>query len=124
MQHSMRARVDKALSGTLVWDNHGALPLRAGDTRLLPQLARYRKARSPTSARCLGEISSRLLWGPGPGGFRAVPDLGTSRCDPCQQFSDGLSARFDQRRDVTAELGARRRVFIHRVSTNVTLERN
>jgi membrane dipeptidase len=37
-------RVRTALEKTLVWDNHGCMPLRPGDARFLPQLARYRKA--------------------------------------------------------------------------------
>lgn len=38
------ARVHKAFAGTLVWDNHGCMPLRPGDERFLPQLDRYAKA--------------------------------------------------------------------------------
>lgn len=37
-------RVRSVLERTLVWDNHGCMPLRPGDARFLPQLARYRKA--------------------------------------------------------------------------------
>jgi len=29
------------IASTLVWDNHGCMPLRPGDTKFLPQLARY-----------------------------------------------------------------------------------
>lgn len=32
------------LDRALVWDSHGCMPLRPGDTRFLPQLARYAKA--------------------------------------------------------------------------------
>ncbi len=32
------------LTGNLAWDNHGCMPLRAGDTEILPQLSRYRDA--------------------------------------------------------------------------------
>ncbi|MDT9599724.1 dipeptidase [Sphingosinicella rhizophila] len=32
------------LKDTLVWDNHGCMPLRPGDTAFLPQLSRYRAA--------------------------------------------------------------------------------
>lgn len=32
------------LERTLVWDNHGCMPLRPGDTDFLPQLERYRSA--------------------------------------------------------------------------------
>jgi len=38
------ARVERVLGGTLVWDNHGCMPLRPGETRFIPQLDRYRKA--------------------------------------------------------------------------------
>jgi membrane dipeptidase len=30
------------IRSALVWDNHGCMPLRADDTRFLPQLKRYR----------------------------------------------------------------------------------
>lgn len=39
-----RARVQDALSGTIVWDNHGCMPLRPDDERFLPQLARYARS--------------------------------------------------------------------------------
>lgn len=32
------------LKRTLVWDNHGCMPLRPGDTSFLPQLSRYHQA--------------------------------------------------------------------------------
>ena len=38
------ARARAALSGTLVWDNHGCMPLRPDDERFLPQLERYRQS--------------------------------------------------------------------------------
>ncbi len=38
---SLRARVDNILEGSLVWDNHGCMPLRPGDHAFLPQLERY-----------------------------------------------------------------------------------
>jgi membrane dipeptidase len=41
---SMGSRVRGALSGTLVWDNHGCMPLRPADERFLPQLERYRRS--------------------------------------------------------------------------------
>ncbi|MFO0453668.1 MAG: dipeptidase [Pseudomonadota bacterium] len=41
---SMHSRVRDALSGTLVWDNHGCMPLRPDDERFLPQLERYRRS--------------------------------------------------------------------------------
>jgi membrane dipeptidase len=41
---AMDRRVRAALSGTLVWDNHGCMPLRPDDERFLPQLERYRRA--------------------------------------------------------------------------------
>lgn len=41
---NVRGRAQQALSTTLVWDNHGCMPLRADDTRFLPQLGRYRKS--------------------------------------------------------------------------------
>jgi membrane dipeptidase len=39
----MNSRVKNLLGSTVVWDNHGCLPLRADD-RFLPQLERYRSA--------------------------------------------------------------------------------
>lgn len=41
---STHARVRAAIGETLVWDNHGCMPLRPGDERFLPQLSRYAKA--------------------------------------------------------------------------------
>ena len=38
------ARARQLLRKSLVWDNHGCMPLRPGDTRFLPQLARYARA--------------------------------------------------------------------------------
>ncbi len=40
----VEARVRSVLEKTLVWDNHGCMPLRPDDVRFLPQLARYRKS--------------------------------------------------------------------------------
>ena len=37
-------RAQAVLAKTLVWDNHGCMPLRPDDERFLPQLERYRKA--------------------------------------------------------------------------------
>jgi membrane dipeptidase len=44
MTEALRARVAQAMSGCLVWDNHGCMPLRPDDLRFLPQLERYRAA--------------------------------------------------------------------------------
>jgi membrane dipeptidase len=44
MKAAITARVARALSTTPVWDNHGCMPLRAGDDRFLPQLERYRRS--------------------------------------------------------------------------------
>jgi membrane dipeptidase len=38
------ALVREAFSRTLVWDNHGCLPLRPNDERFIPQLDRYRRS--------------------------------------------------------------------------------
>jgi membrane dipeptidase len=38
------ANAEDLLSSALVWDNHGCMPLRHGDTEFLPQLERYRDA--------------------------------------------------------------------------------
>jgi len=38
------ARVRTLLERSLVWDNHGCMPLRPGDESFLPQLSRYAKA--------------------------------------------------------------------------------
>jgi len=35
-------KTGRLLRDTLVWDNHGCMPLRPGDSSFLPQLARYR----------------------------------------------------------------------------------
>jgi len=40
----MNARAAELLKSTVVWDNHGCMPLRPDDERFLPQLARYRAA--------------------------------------------------------------------------------
>jgi membrane dipeptidase len=37
-------RAENLLRSSLVWDNHGCMPLRAGDAAFLPQLERYRQA--------------------------------------------------------------------------------
>lgn len=37
-------RAHELLGRTLVWDNHACMPLRPGDHRFLPELARYRDA--------------------------------------------------------------------------------
>lgn len=37
-------RAAALLDETLVWDNHGCMPLRPGDVEFLPQLDRYRRA--------------------------------------------------------------------------------
>lgn len=37
-------KVTKLLATSLVWDNHGCMPLRPDDTKFLPQLARYKRA--------------------------------------------------------------------------------
>jgi len=37
-------KVAALMAGTMVWDNHGCMPLRPGDDEFLPQLERYRKA--------------------------------------------------------------------------------
>jgi membrane dipeptidase len=42
-ESSVRQRTGELLRSTLVWDNHGCMPLRA-DARFLPQLERYRRA--------------------------------------------------------------------------------
>ena len=39
-----RAKVRRLLSRTLVWDNHGCMPLRPSDDTFLPSLARYRRS--------------------------------------------------------------------------------
>lgn len=44
MRRPAASLADRALATTIVWDNHGAMPLKAGDERFLPQLDRYRKA--------------------------------------------------------------------------------
>ena len=36
---------DDLLKETIVWDNHGCMPLRPDDDAFLPQLRRYREAR-------------------------------------------------------------------------------
>jgi membrane dipeptidase len=41
--HEISSRTAALLRSTVVWDNHGCMPLRADD-RFLPQLERYRKA--------------------------------------------------------------------------------
>jgi membrane dipeptidase len=41
--HDISARTAALLRSTVVWDNHGCMPLRADDS-FLPQLERYRKA--------------------------------------------------------------------------------
>jgi membrane dipeptidase len=41
--HEISSRAAALLRSTVVWDNHGCMPLRADD-RFLPQLERYRKA--------------------------------------------------------------------------------
>ena len=38
------AAARELLNSTLVWDNHGCMPLRPGDHGFLPELARYREA--------------------------------------------------------------------------------
>ena len=38
------SRAQGLLRGSLVWDNHGCMPLRPHDERFLPQLERYRRA--------------------------------------------------------------------------------
>jgi membrane dipeptidase len=40
----LNPRVGALLRESLVWDNHGCMPLRAGDEGFLPQLLRYRDA--------------------------------------------------------------------------------
>jgi membrane dipeptidase len=42
-QPFLSARAVELMSGTVVWDNHGCMPLRADDS-FLPQLERYRQA--------------------------------------------------------------------------------
>jgi membrane dipeptidase len=44
MPDSIQRTVSSALASTIVWDNHGALPLKPDDARFLPQLDRYRKS--------------------------------------------------------------------------------
>lgn len=44
MHDPVARRVRQAMAGTIVWDNHGAIALRPGDTRFLPQLERYRQS--------------------------------------------------------------------------------
>ena len=44
LQNNINTAAKHILAGTLAWDNHGCMPLRAGDTEFLPQLARYRDA--------------------------------------------------------------------------------
>ena len=44
LQNNISTAAKHILAGTLAWDNHGCMPLRAGDTEFLPQLARYRDA--------------------------------------------------------------------------------
>ena len=44
MTDGLSARVERVLGSTLVWDNHGCMPLRPGETEFIPQLDRYRKA--------------------------------------------------------------------------------
>lgn len=44
MPADMGKRAAKLMSDTIVWDNHGCLPLRPGDNRFLPELRRYRDA--------------------------------------------------------------------------------
>lgn len=39
-----RQDAKKLIADSLVWDNHGCLPLRPGDYRFLPELTRYRAA--------------------------------------------------------------------------------
>lgn len=41
---SSAATARRLLETALVWDNHGCMPLRPGETKFLPQLARYAKA--------------------------------------------------------------------------------
>ena len=41
---SVTSRASALIAGTLVWDNHGCMPLRPHDTSFLPQLERYRAA--------------------------------------------------------------------------------
>jgi membrane dipeptidase len=42
IEHSLSSQAAALLSSTLVWDNHGCMPLRADDQQFLPQLRRYR----------------------------------------------------------------------------------
>lgn len=44
LQTNISAAARRILDDNLAWDNHGCMPLRAGDTEFLPQLARYRDA--------------------------------------------------------------------------------
>jgi len=44
MTKSTVAAARRLLQQSLVWDNHGCMPLRPDDTRFLPQLARYARA--------------------------------------------------------------------------------
>ena len=53
--------VRRLLSRTLVWDNHGCMPLRPEDLSFLPSLARYRKS----GVRAVGIVltkRTRLVW--------------------------------------------------------------
>ncbi len=37
-------RASRVMADSLIWDNHGCMPLRAGDFDFLPQLARYKRS--------------------------------------------------------------------------------
>ena len=41
---NLSASTRELFDGTLVWDDHGCMPLRADDDRFLPQLERYKQA--------------------------------------------------------------------------------
>jgi len=43
-EHPISPRTVALLQDTLVWDNHGCMPLRPDDDTFLPQLARYHRA--------------------------------------------------------------------------------
>jgi membrane dipeptidase len=42
--HDLSPRIRALMRSTVIWDNHGCMPLRADDDSYLPQLERYRNA--------------------------------------------------------------------------------
>jgi membrane dipeptidase len=59
MTANVAHRVRQAMASVLVWDNHGAMPYRPGETLFLPQLERYRRS----GARVVG---LKIVYGPLP----------------------------------------------------------